>query len=110
MSQKFPSLAFADADIKAIDDALAVLEQKFAPLLALSPEERQVLAEMVGKSQELYQQALAVAAMNPGLIPEPLASPEDCHDFDDIDKLRSRVLRLRQLLEKIDDGQMALGV
>lgn len=37
MSQKSPHLNFTEADIKAIDEALTVLEQKFAPLLLSRP-------------------------------------------------------------------------
>jgi hypothetical protein len=107
MSHKLLSLEFTDADLVGIDDALATLEKKFAPLLRLSPEERRTLSKMGEKSDELYRQALAAAALNPGIIPASLALDEADADLADIDKLRLRIHRLRELLDKVDDIETA---
>jgi hypothetical protein len=104
MNQKSLPLNFGDGDIRAIDEALAVLERKFAPLLALSPEEQQVLADMIAKSMELYHQALMMGALNPQIIPDQLRLSEDHGDLDSIDRLRSRIHRLRQLLDRLDEA------
>jgi hypothetical protein len=109
MSHTLLSLEFTDADLVAIDDALAALEKKFAPLLRLSPEERLALSKMGEKSDEIYRQALVAAALNPGIIPASLALDEADADLAGIDKLRLRIHRLRELLDKVDDIETASG-
>ena len=46
MSQNIISLSFTDVDLTLIDEALALLEQKLAALVGLSPEERRGLVKM----------------------------------------------------------------
>lgn len=52
MSRNIISLNLTDADLTAIGEALAVLEQKLAPLVGLSPEVRQGLVKMGDKFRQ----------------------------------------------------------
>lgn len=65
---------------------------------------------MLEKSADLYRQAPVVGALKPAIIPESLAFSDDQCELDGIDKLRSRIHRMRQLLDKVDDGELALSI
>jgi hypothetical protein len=51
MAQNLISLAFTDADLAAIDGALATLEEKLTALISLQPAEVRALAKMGDKSE-----------------------------------------------------------
>jgi hypothetical protein len=109
MAQNIISLNFSDADLTTIDEALALLEQKLAPLTGLSPKVRRGLVKMVDKSEAFCRETLMVLAQNPHLLPPSFDLADTQNDLAQIEKLRSRAVRLRRLLEKADDGETALG-
>ncbi len=53
MSQNLVSLNFTADDLAALDAALSTLEQKFAPLIKLSIDDRRSLTKMGEKSESL---------------------------------------------------------
>ncbi len=109
MSQNIVSLNFSDADLAAIDDALATLEQKFAPLLELASDEKRSLAKMGGKSEAFCRQTLMVLAQNTQYIPPSFDLAEAQNDLENIDKLRPRFHRMAKLMGKAEDTETALG-
>jgi hypothetical protein len=109
MTQNMISLNLTDADLTGIDEALAVLEQRLAPLVGLTPDERRGLVKMGEKSETFCRETLVVLAQNPRLLPPSFDLAEARNDLAQLDHLRPCAARLRRLLEKIDDSETALG-
>jgi hypothetical protein len=109
MTQNLISLNFSEADLAAIDGALAVLEDKLAGLIALTPEQRRSLAKMGDKSEAFCRQVLTLLAQNPGVLPANFDLDEARHDLANFDTLRGRFVRMRQLMEKVESSETALG-
>ena len=67
MTQNVISIAFSDADLAAIDGALATLEEKFAALISLSTDEKRALSKM-GTRAEIFSIHLQRRNRNPAGI------------------------------------------
>lgn len=109
MAQNLVSLNLSAADITAIDGALTTLEQKFGGLVDLSLADRKSLSKMGDKSEAFCRQTLTVLGQNTGVLPPSYNLAEAQNDLANIDKLRPLFTRLRSLMEKADDTEMALG-
>ncbi len=109
MSQNLISLNISDADFAEIDAALGTLEAKLAGLIDLSTDERRSLSKMGDKSEAFCRQTLTVLAQNPQLVPASLDVAEAERDLIALDALRGRTNRLRQLLGRAEDTEVALG-
>jgi len=109
MAQNLISLALADADLAAIDGALATLEEKFANLIPLNPDEIRALAKIGDKSEAFCRQALVVLDQNRQVVPPSLDLNEALTDLRTIDALRPRLARLERLSKRADDTLIALG-
>ena len=109
MTQNLISLDFGVDDIAAIDKALDILEAKFDRFVTLTPDQIRRLNKMGDKSEAFCRQATVVLEENPQLIPPGFSVAELRQDVTDLDLMRPRFLRLRELLEKVDSTEMALG-
>ena len=109
MSQNIISLNFTDADLAAIDAALAALEERFQTLIDLTPDERRQLSKMGDKSESFCRQTLTVMGQNTQYIPPSVDLAEAQRDLANLDALRIRAVRLRRLLGRLDDSITALG-
>ena len=109
MSQNLISLNLTEADFAEIDAALGTLETKLASLIDLQADERRSLTKMGDKSEAFCRQTLVVLAQNPQVIPPSLDLAEAQRDLAYLDALRSRTMRLRRLLGRAEDSEMALG-
>ena len=109
MSQNMVSLNFTADDIAAIAAAIATLEAKLSGLIELSVDERRGLNKMGDKSEAFCRQTLSVLAQNPQILPAELNLAEAEADLRNLDLLRPHFARLRQLVAKADDTEMALG-
>lgn len=109
MSQNLITLNLSDNDYQEIDAALTTLEQHFTGFLKLSPDERKSILKMGDKTEAFCRQTLMVAGQNMQNIPASLSLSEAETDLKSLDQLRPRLHRLRELLGKGDDTEMALG-
>ncbi|WP_313918580.1 hypothetical protein [Tahibacter sp.] len=109
MAQNLISLALSDADLAAIDSALVTLEEKFATLISLNPDEIRALAKMGDKSEAFCRQTLVVLDQNRQVVPPSLDLNEALTDLRTIDALRPRLARLERLSKRADDTLIALG-
>jgi hypothetical protein len=109
MAQNLISLTLSAADLTAIDGALTTLEQKFAGLVDLTPDQRKSLSKMGDASEAFCRQTLTVLGQNTGILPPSFNLAEAQADLANIDTLRPRFARLQSLIEKADDTEMALG-
>ena len=97
---------FTDA-LATIDTALAALETSLAPLIALTPDQRQQLTKMGDKSEAVCRQAGYVFGENPGILPGNFDLPGYQHDSVTLDALRPRLVRLNKLHQRVNDTEMA---
>ena len=109
MTQNLVSLHLTSDDLAAIDAALETLEEKLAALVELSVDERRALTKMGEKSEAFCRQTLIVLAQNRQIVPAGLDLGEAENDLSQLDLLRPRFSRLRQLAGRADDAEMALG-
>lgn len=109
MSQNLVDIDLTTDALGAIDAALTALETSLAPLVALTPDQRQQLVKMGDKSEAFCRQAGHVFAENPGILPGSFDLPGYQRDFATLDALRPRLLRLGKLYQRAQDTDMALG-
>lgn len=109
MAQNLISLTLSDADLAAIDGALATLEEKLVPLISLQPDEIRALAKMGDKSEAFCRQTLTILEQNPQVVPPSLNVVEALADLRAVDHLRPRMARLERLSKRADDTVIALG-
>jgi hypothetical protein len=109
MSQNLISLTLTEADYAEIDSALATLDAKLSGLISLDTDERRAISKMGEKSEAFCRRTLVVMSENPDLIPVGVDLAEALRDMAQLDALRPRATRLRKLLGRIDDSEMALG-
>lgn len=109
MSQNLVSIQFSQDDIATLDGAISALESTLTHLTDLSNEQRRTLTKMGDKSEAFCRQALNVLAQNPQVVPAGLDLAEAQRDLQALDVLRSRTARLRQLLGRMEDTELALG-
>ena len=107
--QNLISLNLSAQDTADLDAALDTLRRVFAPLIALQPAQRRELYKMGDKSEVFCRQTLSLLADNPQIVPPNLGVAEAQADLVALDLLRPRLMRLRQLMERADDTEMALG-
>ena len=92
-----------------IDAALSTLETHFAGFASLSPDQRRNILKMGDKTEAFCRQTLLLAGQNAQAMPPSLDMAEAQADMTSLDQLRPRLHRLRDLLARGDDTDMALG-
>lgn len=107
--QNLVSLKLSEQTLKELDNALDVLRTVFAPMVALEPAQRRELFKMGAKSEAFCRQTLSLLASNPQIVPPNLDIAEAQRDLQLLDQLRPRLQVLRQLAERADDTELALG-
>jgi hypothetical protein len=107
--QNLVSIQYTDAELAQMDTALSTLGQLFSRMVTLRPEDRRELTKLGPKSEAFCMQALAVLQANPQIVPATLDLAEAASDKRTLDQLRPRLVVLRQLIERADDTEMALG-
>jgi hypothetical protein len=110
MTQNLISLQFTPTDLAAIDAAIDTLEKKFAAvLLDLSVEQRHTLTKMGDKSEAFCRKALDILSSNPNVLPPTFDLVDAKRDLLAFDALRSRLIRVQKLQERLSDSQLALA-
>ena len=109
MSQNLISLSLTAEDYTAIDQAIATLEGHLSGLIELGADERRGLVRMGDKSESFCRQTLALMTENRGLVPADVGLDEAINDLNQLDLLRRRTIRLRQLAGRCEDSETALG-
>lgn len=109
MSQNLISLTLSDEQLGAADQALAILEEVFAGLIALDGDQRLGLNRMGGKSEQFCRQTLSVLSQNPQIVPASIDLAGARTDLNTLDRLRPRLQRLQALTERAQDTDTALG-
>ena len=100
---------FTADDLSAITAALAVLEQRFAKLVALTPKQRQRLFKMGNKTEKFCRETLHVLDKNRQLVPPAMDLPKALSALRTIDELRPRTRQILRRAERMRDTELALG-
>jgi hypothetical protein len=109
MSQNIVSLSFTDAQLQAVDAALAELENQLSGLIALDKPSKRRLRKMGDKSEAFCRQALRIMAQNPGIVPQNVVNSGAIEDLEALDQLRPRLVRLSRLTDRGASTDLALG-
>lgn len=107
--QNLVSLNLTADDLAALDGALATVESLLGRGVALSAQQRRDLYKMGDKSEAFCRQSLRLLANNPQVVPPGLGLEEAQADLAALDALRPRMEKLRQLAERGEDTELALG-
>lgn len=109
MTQNLISLDLSADDVAEFDAALAVIEKFVKPFVSLTAEEVKALSKMGEKSEQFCRQTLMVLAQNREALPASFDLDEMEADLAAHATLAPRALRLREVLSRFEDTQMALG-
>jgi hypothetical protein len=109
MTQNLISLDLPATTLEALDQAIATLEAVVAPFITLSPDEVRGLVKMGGKSEQFCRQTLVVLDQNQDTLPPSFKLAEVRGDLAAFDAIRPRLLRVQEVLAKMQDTQTALG-
>ncbi|MFZ5527965.1 MAG: hypothetical protein ACOZE7_15030 [Pseudomonadota bacterium] len=109
MTQNLITLSVTEQQYNEVDAALATIENHFAGLKDLSQNERRGLMKMGNKSEAFCRQTLVVLAQNPAVVPPGLSLADAQGDLHHLEQLRIRTARVRKLLGRMDDSEVALG-
>ena len=109
MPRNLISYQLTSADLAAVDGALKTLEDRLASLIDLTPVQRRTLVKMGDKSEAFARKAVEVLNNNPNLLPGNFDLAELRRDLAGFDQLRSRLMRVARIHERMADSQLALG-
>jgi hypothetical protein len=109
MPQNLISYQLTSADLAAVDSALKTLEDRLASLIDLTPAQRRALVKMGDKSEAFARKAVEVLNNNPNVLPGNFDLAELRRDLAGFDQLRSRLVRVARIHERMADSQLALG-
>lgn len=109
MPQNLISYQLTSADLAAVDGALKTLEDRLASLIDLTPVQRRTLVKMGDKSEAFARKAVEVLNNNPNVLPGNFDLAELRRDLAGFDQLRSRLMRVARIHERMSDSHLALG-
>jgi hypothetical protein len=109
MPQNLISYQLTSADLAAVDGALKTLEDRLASLIDLTPVQRRTLVKMGDKSEAFARKAVEVLNNTPNVLPGNFDLAELRRDLAGFDQLRSRLVRVARIYERMADSQLALG-
>ena len=109
MTQNLITLDFTDEWVATMDRAIEALEAVTAPFLSLTTEEVRRLVKMGDQTEQFCRQTALVLEQNQHVLPPTLDLADMKRDMAAYDALRPRLLRLKEVLARAEDTQMALG-
>ena len=109
MPQNLVSLDISTDEIAAMDQAIATLEALTKHFITLSTDDKSSLVKMGDKSVAFCQQTALVLSQNKEALPAGFDYTEMEDDLAAYAALQGRVLRIREVLAKMDDTQTAIG-
>ena len=99
----------SDADLAKVNTALNDIESTLSFLIGLTVEERVQLPKINVVNKSFTQDAINAVVNNSAMLPAYLDKTAMEKDMDLYLQLDKLAIRIRQLLEKIDDTQMLAG-
>ena len=109
MLQDLISLTIAPERLKSIDTTLTALESLFDDFIELSVAQRRELLKLGPKTEVFCRATIEVMERNPGALPADFDLDAIREDRVAIDQVRPLLSRLRMLISRVQDTEMALG-
>ena len=109
MSQNLISLRIDANRFSAIDAAVTALEKQLDDFVELSVEQRRELLKLGPRSEVFCRATIDVMERNPGVLPADFDLDAIRQDRVAIDQVRPLLSRLRMLVSRVQDTEMALG-
>jgi hypothetical protein len=103
------SATLSQEDVKAIAEAIALIQDRLPFLIDLVAEERSELPKMGSKSRSFVAKALEVADLNPDFLPRSFDLDEMRRDIQLHEKLDRILISLTQLQDMVDDTCLLAG-
>ena len=103
------SATVAAADLQAVKDAIAIIQQKLPFLISLTPDERKSILKTGPNSLSFVQNAQQAAQNNPDIFPKSFDVTEFASDVTLFAVLTDINTAVAQLGSSIDDTRMAVG-
>jgi hypothetical protein len=109
-SENRVSVVFSDEDVKAIQDAVNILNQKLLPfLIKVGPEERRMIPKMGDKTVSFVTKAAEYASSNPALVPQFIDVEEIKKDVSLVSVLRTIAGPLDTISDLLNDTMLVAG-
>lgn len=109
MPQNLVSLALSDAVVQALHGHITQFQEATPDLVALDADTRRGATKMGDKSEAFVRLALLALDQNREIVPPALELDEALADLRALDQIRPLRQRVAQLLERLEDTEMALG-
>ena len=109
MSQNLISLTIDSSRFTAIEAALTALEKQLDDFVELSVEQRRELLKLGPRTEVFCRATIEVMERNPGALPADFDLEAIRTDRVAIDQVRPLLSRLRMLVSRVQDTEMALG-
>lgn len=109
MPQNLVSLRLSAETLAAVEQAIGALEAFSKPMRTLTADEIRALAKMGDKSAEFCRQTAMVLEQNQNIIPPSFDLTKMQGDLVAIESLDRQILRLKEILAKMEDTRIALG-
>lgn len=104
------SIQIPEADLQAVKDALATIQNTLSPYLqALSPEERRALPKMGDGTEPFVSKVLDYASSDPQFVPPFVDVPEMGYDWNAVQHLIPLLRSVSQLQSNLNDTVMLAG-
>ena len=109
MSQNLISLTLDANRLSAIDAAVSALEKELDDFVELSVAQRRELLKLGPKNQAFCSATIEVMERNPGALPADFDLDAIREDRIALGQVRPLLSRLRMLVTRVQDTEMALG-
>ena len=109
MSQNLISLTIDSSRLTAIDAAVSALEKELVDFVELSVAQRRELVKLGPRTEVFCRATIEVMERNPGALPADFDLNAIRQDRVAIDQVRPLLSRLRMLVSRVQDTEMALG-
>ena len=109
LSQNLSSLTIDSSRFTAIEAAVTALEKELVDFVELSVEQRRELLKLGPKTEVFCRATIEVMERNPGALPADFDLNAIRQDRVAIDQVRPLLSRLRMLVSRVQDTEMALG-
>ncbi|MCK6388873.1 MAG: hypothetical protein L6Q65_14935 [Zoogloea sp.] len=109
MPQNLVSLRLSAETLASVEQAISALEAFSNPLRTLTADEIRALTKMGDKSAEFCRQTAMVLEQNQSIIPPSFDLGKMQGDLVAIETLDRQILRLKEIMAKLEDTRIALG-
>ena len=110
MNENRISISLSQADIEAINQAIATLAEKFQPILiALEADDKKNLAKLGEKSVAFVEKSMQYTESNTEFLPAFIDAAEMKKDFTAFNLLNGFLRPLQQITKNLDDTATLCG-